>query len=37
MSRSFVSIASASREEMIGREVCVRGWIYRRSVVGGKA
>ncbi|MCD6196136.1 MAG: asparagine--tRNA ligase, partial [Staphylothermus sp.] len=24
-------------EEYVGKRVCIRGWIYRRSVVGGKA
>ncbi|MET1160478.1 MAG: asparagine--tRNA ligase [Thermoprotei archaeon] len=31
------SIASVMSDEFIGKRVCIRGWIYRRSVVGGKA
>lgn len=34
---NFVEIASILSDDYVGREVCVRGWIYRRSVVGGKA
>ncbi|MEM0379945.1 MAG: asparagine--tRNA ligase [Desulfurococcaceae archaeon] len=33
----YVSIASVFNRDLVDREVCIRGWIYRRSVVGGKA
>jgi len=33
----FKPIASIMNREHVGREACIRGWIYRRSVVGGKA
>lgn len=31
------SIAGIMNDSRVGERVCVRGWIYRRSVVGGKA
>lgn len=34
---SYVNINCILNDEYIGKEVCIRGWIYRRSVVGGKA
>jgi asparaginyl-tRNA synthetase len=33
----FKLIALVMNEEYVGKEACIRGWIYRRSVVGGKA
>jgi asparaginyl-tRNA synthetase len=33
----FQPIKQILSEEYVGRRVCLRGWIYRRSVVGGKA
>ena len=33
----WIPIASVLQGELVGRTVCIRGWIYRRSVVGGKA
>ncbi|MCI4462362.1 MAG: asparagine--tRNA ligase [Thermogladius sp.] len=33
----FQPIKQLLSEEYVGRRVCLRGWIYRRSVVGGKA
>ena len=33
----FQPIEQLLSEEYVGRRVCLRGWIYRRSVVGGKA
>ncbi len=33
----YRSIADVMNKDMIGAHVCIRGWIYRRSVVGGKA
>lgn len=37
MKRSFTPIVNVMKDNQVGNEVCVRGWIYRRSVVGGKA
>ncbi|WP_042667273.1 asparagine--tRNA ligase [Desulfurococcus amylolyticus] len=33
----YKSIAEIMSNDKIGSHVCIRGWIYRRSVVGGKA
>ncbi|MEM1628574.1 MAG: asparagine--tRNA ligase [Desulfurococcaceae archaeon] len=33
----FKQISEIMREELIDSKVCIRGWIYRRSVVGKKA
>lgn len=33
----FKRIEEAMRDEALGSRTCIRGWIYRRSVVGGKA
>ncbi|MEZ0393995.1 MAG: asparagine--tRNA ligase [Desulfurococcaceae archaeon] len=33
----FTAIADVMSDSNVGRAVCVRGWIYRRSVTGGKA
>ncbi len=33
----WFSIDSVLCDELVGKHVCIRGWIYRRSVVGGKA
>lgn len=33
----FKKIEEVMRDEALGSRVCIRGWIYRRSVVGGKA
>jgi len=33
----FVSVASVMSRDYLGKRVCIRGWVYRRSVVGGIA
>ncbi|MGC9011775.1 asparagine--tRNA ligase [Thermogladius sp.] len=33
----FHQIGALLSDDMVGKRVCLRGWIYRRSVVGGKA
>ncbi|AFK51219.1 asparaginyl-tRNA synthetase [Thermogladius calderae 1633] len=33
----FHQISELLSDDMAGKRVCLRGWIYRRSVVGGKA
>ncbi len=35
--KKFQKIEDIMSDEYIGKHVCIRGWIYRRSVVGGKA
>lgn len=34
---AWYHIEDVLSDDFIGKKVCVRGWIYRRSVVGGKA
>ncbi|MEM4748652.1 MAG: OB-fold nucleic acid binding domain-containing protein, partial [Thermosphaera sp.] len=33
----FTPIDSIFAQRLTGSQICIRGWIYRRSVVGGKA
>jgi asparaginyl-tRNA synthetase len=37
MSMRYESIENIMDDEHVGGRACIRGWIYRRSVVGGKA
>ncbi len=37
MTEKWKHIEDIICEEYVGKRVCIRGWIYRRSVVGGKA
>ena len=34
---AFMPISELFKDEIIGQRTCIRGWIYRRSVVGKKA
>ncbi len=37
MAEEWKHVEDIMCEEYVGKRVCIRGWIYRRSVVGGKA
>ncbi len=37
MTEEWKHVEDIMCEEYVGKRVCIRGWIYRRSVVGGKA
>ncbi len=37
MTEEWKHVEDIMCEEYLGKRVCIRGWIYRRSVVGGKA